>query len=65
MKSDEYTLKNETAALPGGAQGGKTAFWEICRNTGLPGISHLPNCPKKRLKIKHSDENGAAQRTNG
>lgn len=35
MKSDEYTLKNETAALPGGARGGKTAFWEICRNTGL------------------------------
>lgn len=37
MKSDEYTLKNETAALPGGAQGGKTAFWKICRNTGLLG----------------------------
>ena len=35
MKSDEYTLKNETAALPGGARGGKTAFWKTCRNTGL------------------------------
>lgn len=38
MESDEYTLKNEVAALPGGAQGGKTVFWETCRNTGLPGI---------------------------
>ena len=35
MESDEYTLKNEATALPGGAQGGKTVFWEICRNTGL------------------------------
>lgn len=37
MKNNEYTLKNETAALPGGARGGQTAFWKTCRNTGLLG----------------------------
>lgn len=37
MKNNEYALKAKRQLGLGGARGGQTAFWEICRNTGLPG----------------------------
>lgn len=35
MKNDEYALKIKRQLGLGGAQGRETAFWKICRNTGL------------------------------